>query len=120
MSVYDAWQIKRGDRMPSYSAALTVDEAPVGLTGWTVRFVMRRVEDVDLDPATAGVYAVTGPAVVVNAAAGLVRYDWQAGDTDTAGVYKVEWECTETASGRKRTLPTAGYEYIEVVADLDW
>lgn len=39
------------------------------------------------------------------ATAGVVTYDWQAGDTDTPGEYVVEWHVT--ASGKRWTVPSA-------------
>lgn len=51
------------------------------------------------------------------ATTGLVSYTWVAGDLNTPGVYRGEWEVT-FASGKVQTFPSDGYHQITVLKDL--
>lgn len=57
------------------------------------------------------------PVTIVNAANGLVRVDWQAGDLQIPGEYDAEFEIT-FQNGRVLTVPNTGYIRIQVVPDL--
>lgn len=103
------FSIKAHDVLPTIVAALTVDGVPVNLAGATVRFIMK---------PTGGTVKVNAPATLVNAAGGIVRYDWAPGDTDTPGSYQAEWEITWPGP-KKQTVPTTSYHTIDVLADLD-
>jgi hypothetical protein len=96
-----AFTIKQGDTSPALVADLkTPDRQPANLVGATVRFHMRnkrRSGDI-----------VDQPAAVTDAANGQVRYDWQTGDTGTAGEFEVEFEATY-ADGTIETFPNKGY-----------
>lgn len=84
---------------------------PFDLTDYTqVRFVMRAT--------TGGGAKVNASAVIEDAAAGAVRYDWIAADTDTAGTFVGEIEAV-SAGSRKRTFPTRGYLTIVIEPDLN-
>ena len=105
-----AFIIKRNDRSPSFSVALEAPAGtPVDLTGTTVGFIMA--------PAGGGAVKVNASATIVSATDGTVTYAWGATDTDTAGLFKAEWEVT-FAGGIKRTFPNDDYLYVNVVADL--
>lgn len=101
--------IKQNDRSPSISNTLTAGGVAVDLTGTTVKFIMRA--------PGASTAKVNASAVLVDADSGSVRYDWGATDTDTAGLYRAEWEVT-FAGGIKRTWPAEDYLYVMVVSDL--
>lgn len=103
--------IKSHDRLPSIQAALTSSGEPVDLTTATsVDFIMRA--------ESGGTVKVNSPAVIVDAGEGVVRYDWDAADTDSPGPYQAEWEVT-WPGGKQQTFPTLTYHTVAVLADLD-
>lgn len=103
--------IKSFDRLPSIRATLAAAGSAVDLTTATgVDFIMRA--------ASGGTVKVNAAAVVVDAATGVVRYDWTALDTDSPGSYQAEWE-VHWADGKTQTFPTLTYHTIDVLADLD-
>lgn len=105
-----SFSIKQHDRSPDFSVTL---EAPVGtpvdLTGTTVTFLMTLVG--------ATTAKVNTTATVDSAEDGEVSYAWGATDTDTAGLYRAEFQVT-FAGGIKRTFPADDYLYVKVVSDL--
>lgn len=101
--------IKRRDRLPALEMSLTDRTgAPVNLIGATARVIVGRRGKAPL---------VDAPAVVVDGAAGSIRYDWADGDTATAGSYLLEVEVT-FADGRRMTCPNNGHASVSVVEDL--
>lgn len=105
-----SFNIKRNDRSPALSAVLEAPAgSPIDLTGTSVMFFMV------LDGASSP--KVSAAATLVDAANGSVEYDWLGTDTDTAGLYRAEFQVT-FAGGVKRTFPEADYIYINVVPDL--
>ena len=91
MSDIPIWFV--GNRDPSISETITSDGAVIDLNGKTVKFKMRALG--------ATTTKVDQPAVIVTPPGtdGKVRYDWAAGDVDTAGQFLVWWEVT---SGTKK------------------
>ena len=82
-----------GNRNPSIEENIVDDSGdPVDLTGATVKFKARQ--------ANSSTLLVDSAAVVVTAAAGLVRYDWSAADIGSTGILYsprlclVWWEVT--------------------------
>jgi hypothetical protein len=76
------------DRDPSISDQITVNDVPVDLSAKTVVFKMR--------PVGSTTTKVSQP-VTFKDASGNWRYDWAAGDLDTAGQYLVWVEVTTGA-----------------------
>lgn len=102
------FHIKRNDTSPSLTYQLR--PSSVDISGASVVFNMRD---------KAGNIAVSrGAAVIVTASGGaVVRYDWQAGDTATAGEFRAEFEVTY-ADGSVETFPNADYLTVSIKEDL--
>jgi len=105
-----AFNIKQNDTSPSILTTLIDgDGLVVDITGnLGVTFHMRDSE---------GIVVIDTAAVVVDASSGLVRYDWLAADTDTAGVFQAEFEVTYV-DGRIETFPNASYIEIIITDDI--
>ena len=101
--------IKQYDLDEPVRATLLDNGVAVNLTGYDVYFVFS-------SNATAPVFRRV--CVVEDAAAGKVRYDWQAGDTATAGFYFAEFEAVAQATGTRKTYPSSDYIRVQVVAGL--
>ncbi len=112
MATDSAHMMKRHDLDPVLRVLVKQRNGkPFDLTGYTqVRFIMRA--------AAGGTIKVNATAVIEDAAAGAVRYDWITADTDTAGTYVGEIEAI-SAGSRKRTFPTRGYLSIVIEPDLN-
>lgn len=114
-----AFLIKSGDELPSLRGTITDDTgAPFNLTGATVSMVLTKlVTDATTGEKTPGqVPLFSKPATVVNAAAGIVQYDWASGDTNDYGDYAAEFEAT--ISGKRLTVPTSGYIAVTILDSL--
>lgn len=102
--------VKHNDTSPAMLATLQDAEGnAVNLTGATVRFHMRSVG--------GGNPVVDAAATVVTAASGIVRYNWVAADTDTAGTYQAEFEVTY-ADASIETFPNDGYIVVQIIDDI--
>lgn len=103
--------IKRNDTKGTIECnLLDGDSTAADLTGATVKFLMRREgrSDAKVDAEAS---------VVGDPAEGIVSYQWQAADTDTAGDYEAEFEVT-FSDGRVATFPSDGYISVKVLADV--
>jgi hypothetical protein len=79
--------IKQNDTSPSIEATLTnINGGAINIASASVRFHMKNMSN--------NVLTVDQPATIVNAANGIVRYAWQAADTQTPGMYNCEFEVT--------------------------
>lgn len=103
--------IKADDQLPEFQNVLKDDlNAIVNLTGVLgVRFIMK-------DKATNEV-KIDAPAVIVTPLAGLVKYVWEVGDTDTIGTYNAEFE-VQFGDGRLETFPNWKHLQVKVFGDL--
>jgi hypothetical protein len=112
----DLW-IKRGDTTPAVRQTL-LDAAGEGvdLFGSTVRFIMAPLRGGDPVLAVAAdVLQITDGS---DGSKGDVGYDWEDGDTDTAGGFNAEFEVT-FAGGDIETFPNSGQMLVAIVPDLD-
>jgi len=79
--------LKQNDTSPTLDAILTNSAGDaVNVTGASVQFHMQKIGATTLK--------VDAEAIVVDGAAGHVRYTLQMGDTDTPGSYMAEYEVT--------------------------
>lgn len=102
--------IKRNDRDPSIAYELT--PRSLDLTGATVVFNMKDASgSVKVNRGAGSVVTATGTPTV--------KYDWAAGDTDTAGTFYGEFEVT-FASGAPGSFPNGGPDpFIEIEISED-
>lgn len=109
------FHIKTGDLAPRFESQCVDGEGnPVDLTGvTTVRFHMN---ETDTDGAATSVNVIDAPAIVDDAAAGLVAYEWAEGDTDNAGRFAVEIEVV--SGGKATTFPNDSNDYVNITPAL--
>lgn len=101
--------IKRNDTSPAISGTCQdADGNAIDLSGAAVRFHM-------FDQY--GNEVVDAAATIISAAAGTVKYEWQAADTDVAGFFHSEFEVTYSDSSIE-TFPNYGYQKVHVYEDL--
>lgn len=106
------FDIKENDTSPSLEGICRDGfGAPVNMTGANVEFHMR------LHPAGAVKISAGAMVAVGSAELGRFKYVWQAGDTDTAGVYEGEVEAT-FSNGAIRTFPPNGYFLVQIKDDI--
>lgn len=105
-----AFTIKQNDTSPALQATLQ-DYAgtAINLVGASVRFHMK-----SLDSSIV----VDAPMTITNAAGGVVRYNWQAADTDLAGTYSAEFEVTYSDASIE-TFPNTDSIAIVITPELN-
>lgn len=107
--------VKQNDTWPTVKAVLeqlneeTGKKETIDLT--TALKVTMIMKSTDGKTLLEGVCAITAPK------AGKVEYAWQAGDTEVAALYNVEFEIEWSAS-KIETVPNSGYQQILIEADL--
>lgn len=102
--------IKRNDTSPILQTVLSdANGVAIDLTGTTVKFYMKKYK--------ATTPKINATAAIVNEDAGIVRYLWQTGDTDTAGSYQAEFQITYD-DGAVETFPNADFIQIDIINDL--
>jgi len=104
-----AFTMKTGDTAPILQATFTdANGSAVSITGATVKLIVANL---------AGSVVMNKSMSIFNGAGGIAEYEWQAGDTDTPGTYKVEFEVTY-ATGEVESFPNTGYEMLVIKEDL--
>ena len=101
----EVFYIKKGDTAPSVEATLKrADNTPIDLSdASSINFHMGALDEA---------------AVIVDAEAGTVRYDWQASDTEAAGVFEAEFKIT-WGDGREQTVPNRGSIKVYITEDVE-
>lgn len=109
------FHIKQNDTSPAIESQLEDESGnPVDITGFNrIEFHMAapgsdtaKVDDDD-----------TGNVSATDAANGKVKYEWQSGDTDTAGRFHGEWQ-VEYSDGTIETFPNTDYIEIRILEEL--
>lgn len=97
-----------GDRSPSLTGTVTVDDGS-DLSGSSAKFQMRL--------ETSSTLKVDSAAVVTSAGVGSLtaRYDWAAGDVDTAGDY-IGWFLVTLPSGKTQRGPEFSLQMVNFTA----
>jgi hypothetical protein len=110
----DTFYIKQNDSSPAYETQLQDDAGnAVDITGFNkIEFHMWDPDDgsVVVNDDDAGNVSAT------DAANGKVKYDWQSGDTGTAGLYYAEWQVTYS-DGTIETFPNDGNDEIRIESE---
>jgi len=102
----EQFNIKRGDTSPSIRFSLIPNDMTIA--GATVRFQMRQIR---------GETVIDEPAQIITDLPPVVQYNWQAGDTDAAGIYLAEWR-VEYADSSVETFPNRGFVQVNVNEDI--
>jgi hypothetical protein len=108
------WTMKQNDTWPPLGSAadpvvLKDNGVAINLTGATVKLFFRKA-DLTGSPTIRD-------AIIVVAANGTVRYDWDPTDTATVGDFAFEYQIT-FGDGKIATVPTVGYYSLTVVDDI--
>lgn len=102
--------LKQGDTAPQFVVTLTHDtDVPINLTDASVRFHLRNL--------ATGVVTVDAAGAVHSVSDKQVRYDWQAGDSVTAGLYEFEFEITYS-DGTIETFPNWTHGVLEITSQI--
>lgn len=106
-----SFYIKQNDTAPSIEAILTDSSGRArSMTNASqVRFNMSKEDGTNV--ITAGIGSI------VNAAKGVVAYEWEAGDTASTGVHNAEFEITYV-NGQRETFPNNSYIKVIVKEEL--
>ncbi|AVO36587.1 hypothetical protein [Pukyongiella litopenaei] len=100
--------LKRASTRPILMARLmTGSGEPIDLTGATVELLMSR----------NGVLAVDAACVIEDAPAGIVSYEWTAGNTITRGFYLAEIKVTYSDGGVEK-FPNNRHLKVHIHEDL--
>lgn len=101
----EVFYIKKGDRAPSVEATLRRgDRTAIDLTSVTsINFQMGELDN---------------SAVIVDAEAGTVRYDWGSDETDTPGVFNAEFKILWN-DGREQTVPNRSHIKVYITEDVE-
>jgi hypothetical protein len=102
----EQFNIKRGDTSPSIRFSLIPND--MTLAGATVRFQMMNSRNKTV---------IDRPAQIISDQPPVVQYDWQLGDTDTAGTFLAEFriQYIDTAI---ETFPNRGFIQVSINADV--
>lgn len=105
--------IRENDRRESLVATLkdasgVAVDLSSGVSGVTFNMRSKKTNAVKIAGAAAS---------ITTAASGIVTYAWEAGDTDTPGIYYGEFEVAFSTGASPLTFPNRGDIVIEVTAE---
>lgn len=111
MAALTDFYIKQNDtREPVIATCQDENGAAEDLTGATVKFHMT-------GPVPATTSKVNSAGALVDAANGVVKYQWIAADTNTAGDFNAEFQIT-FSDARVKTYPNTANFTVHVTPDL--
>ncbi len=106
-----AFFIKQNDTSPILQANLKdANENAVDVTGAAITFKMR--------PVSSSTATINSAAAIIDGEAGSVKYEWQSGDTATAGSYFAEFQVVFAGGGQTETFPNSEYIQITILHDI--
>ena len=107
--------IKKNDLQPHYPEQVKDSAGTVvNLTGATIYCTMKNI----VDDGTLKINRQTTGINISDAVQGKFEYQWQTGNTDTAGKYYIEFEINP-ASGGKFTVPPDDSAIVWIKESLD-
>lgn len=107
--------IRAGNLLPAIPARLSDENGnALNLTGATVTFKLVARNDNTIKVNRAATVLVADPSLLTSATQPNVQYSWQAGDTDTPGLYIAEWVITYTALSASETAPNDVYMTVSI------
>lgn len=106
-----SFYIKQNDTAPSIEVALKNSNGRVKSmeNAASVKFHMN---DENNNPLVEN-----GTGTIINAAKGIVAYEWQTGDTSSVGVHSAEFQI-EYTNGQIETFPNTGYIKVIIKDEL--
>ena len=101
--------VKRGDRNPPLELSLQqANGTPINLSHVDyVKWLMKDESELKIDEHVT----------IVDAAYGMIKYEWKTGDTDDPGNFLGEFEITYN-DGTKLTVPNDEYITVIILEDL--
>lgn len=118
-----AYVMKANDLEPALDLLLTSNGAPVDLSGTSeIKFKLTNIET---NVRTTDRTVVADTDQVTNKGRlDLSSMAWQAGETDTPGIWRIEFQCI-WSGGRAITFPQGGYKvepyvYVVFLPDTEW
>ena len=105
--------LKQHDLQPYYKVEVRdSDDQIIDLTSANIVCTMASADGtIKIDRQSTGIQ-------ITDAAAGEFEYRWQAGDTDTTGLFYIEFEITPPVGG-KFTVPTREKAEVRIMKSLD-
>ena len=104
-------RLKKGDTYPFQQRLQYDDKTPVDLTDALSVYLKVR-----LDGATE--YKIDKPCVIVDPGNGIVQYSPEDSDTDTPGMYSMEYVITYPG-GKTQTVPSNNTMWLLILGDTD-
>lgn len=95
------FQISQDTLLPALAATLSDANGVLNLANTTVNFQMRT-------PGSGSTMVVNSGAVIDDAAAGSVHYNWVAPDVAAPGLYIGWFRVTQTVGGKSYDVPNPG------------
>jgi hypothetical protein len=110
-----SYVLKQGAISQSILALLTDKNGPVDLPVGTSVTMVARIKGATTPKINAGASIIEPGAAIGNPNRGKVRYDPNATDLNTPGIYEVEWNVVLPTGPVPQTFPDDGYMIMLVL-----